>query len=275
MNRYRHHLQKGSLLMFVWSGALLLSIGCTSPFAPRIAPRLGIPEPPPVPNQPEEVVRLFAWCWNHRAYAEYTEIFTDDFRFQFAQGDSAGNPFRDQPVDREEELQIARHLFVGGGSEPPANRIVLTIDPTLNASDDSRNGKDGTYHKEIFTNIDLDVTTDTQNLRVQGPARFFVVRGDSALIPQELKDKGFGPDPNRWYIEQYNDETFVGMPSTIARRVQGALRQAGLSSIPGATYRVTETGTSSSAPRAPGSRAAYDFPDQQIVTLGYVHESFR
>jgi len=275
MNRCRRHLPNATLLLLTLSGALLFSLGCTTPFSPRIAPRFGIPEPPPVPNQPEEVVRLFAWCWNHRAYAEYTEIFTDDFRFQFAQGDSAGNPFRDQPVDREEELQIAQHLFVGGGTEPPANRIVLTIDPTLHALPDSRNGKDGTYHKEIFTNIDLDVTTDTQNLRVQGPARFFAVRGDSALIPQELKDKGFGPDANRWYIEQYNDETFVGMPSTIARRVQGALRQAGLSLVPGATYRVTESTSGTIPPRAPGAQATYDLPDQQIVTLGYVHESFR
>jgi hypothetical protein len=194
--------------------ASLLLPGCTNPFSPRIAPRLGFSEPPPVPNGPKEVLRLFAWCWNHRAYAEYTEIFTDDFRFFFALGDTAGNFYRDRPVDRETELRIARNLFLGGGSEPPANKIVLNIDPTLHENDDSRPGKDPGWHREIITSIDLEINTDSENFRVTGQARFFVVRGDSALIPQEMKNKGFGPDPNRWYIEQYDDETFAGAPST-------------------------------------------------------------
>lgn len=239
----------------------LLVAGCTNPFSPRIAPRLGFSEPPPVPNRPEEVLRLFAWCWNHRAYPEYTEIFTDDFRFVFALGDSAGNVFRDDPVDREEELRIARNLFLGGGSEPPANRIVLGIDPTLRAVGDSRPGKDPGWHKEIVTNIDLDISTDSQSFRVTGQARFFVVRGDSALIPQEMKDKGFGPDPNRWYIEQYNDETFstIGAPSTPAT----------------ASRTVARAGTSRSVPASFLNRPRTAPPTWfERVSLGYVHSAF-
>jgi hypothetical protein len=37
-----------------------------------------------------------------------------------------------------------------------------------------------------------------------------VVRGDSALIPQELVSRGFRPDSTRWYVDQWNDETQVG-----------------------------------------------------------------
>ena len=56
--------------------------------------------------------------------------------------------------------------------------------------------------------MDLTIKTeDDQEYRIIGNARFFVVRGDSALIPQEL---GFKPDSNRWYIDQWRDETLGG-----------------------------------------------------------------
>ncbi|MBI5710094.1 MAG: hypothetical protein HZC42_07310 [Candidatus Eisenbacteria bacterium] len=200
-------------------GTLPLALaGCFNPFAPLVAPAAGIYVPPPAPSTPQGVVRLFAWCWNNRAASEYREIFTDDFRFQFALGDSAGNQFRDRPLDRAAELEIAQHLFVGGGSEPPATSIRLTIDPTLNPTPDTRSGKDPGWHKEILTNVDLSIKTEDNEYRITGRARFFVTRGDSALIPQELKDRGFGPDPNRWYIDAWWDETETGPGGAAARR---------------------------------------------------------
>ena len=50
------------------------------------------------------------------------------------------------------------------------------------------------------------------------------MRGDSALIPQQLKDRGFGPDPNRWYIERWEDKTGGNQatgPSLMARSSPG------------------------------------------------------
>ena len=41
-------------------------------------------------------------------------------------------------------------------------------------------------------------------------ALFFVVRGDSARIPKDMVDRGFGPDKNRWYIERWEDQTVGG-----------------------------------------------------------------
>lgn len=218
------------------AGLLLVVLGgCMNPFSPRVAPVSGITVPPPVPSTPEDVIRLFAWCWNHRAYPEYEEIFSDDYVFVFAQGDTAGNT-RSEPIDREEELIIAKNLFIGGAiDEPPANRIVLNIDPSLHAVDDNRRGKDPGWHKEVFTSIDLTISTDTQDYRVTGSARFYVVRGDSALIPQAMKDKGFGPDPNRWYIEQHSDETYQPLGPAAGpsgAHAAGSLRLASLGPSP-------------------------------------------
>jgi hypothetical protein len=193
-----------------WPVALLLlgMSGCFNPFDPRIAPTTGIYVPPPTPNSPQNVIRLFEWCWKNRDITVYKEILTEDFRFVFALGDSAGNQFRDEPVTREMELNIARNLFVGGGSAPPASSIFLVLDPTLRALPDSRPGKNPKWHNEIVTSVDLSIKTDGgAEYRIMGNARFFVVRGDSARIPQEL---GFRPDSTRWYIDQWNDETLQG-----------------------------------------------------------------
>jgi hypothetical protein len=194
--------------------ALLLTgvSGCFNPFDPRIAPTAGVYIPPPTPNSATNVIRLFEWCWKNRDITVYKEIFTDDFRFIFALGDSAGNLFRDEPVTREMELNIARNLFVGGGSAPPATSILLSLDPTLRALPDSRPGKNPRWHNEIVTSVDLTIKTeDGAEYRIVGNARFFVVRGDSALIPQEL---GFKSDSTRWYIDQWHDETLQGSSAT-------------------------------------------------------------
>ena len=193
---------------------LLLGLsGCFNPFDPRIATTIGVYVPPPEPNTPQGVIRLFEWCWNNRDIALYKEIFTADFRFEFSLGDSAGNTFREHPVDRETELTIAQNLFVGGGAEPPASSIVLHLDPTLRPLSDSRPGKNPKWHKEIVTSVDLTINTEAQEFRIMGNARFFVVRGDSALIPKEL---GFKPDTTRWYIDQWNDETLTGLGGAVA-----------------------------------------------------------
>ncbi len=224
----------------VWPVALLLLGlgGCFNPFDPRIAPTTGIYIPPPTPNSPQNVIRLFEWCWRNRDITVYKEIFTDDFRFIFALGDSAGNLFRDEPVNREMELNIARNLFVGGGSAPPASSIFLNLDPTLRALPDSRPGKDPRWHNEIVTSVDLTIKTEVgAEYRIVGNARFFVVRGDSALIPQEL---GFQPDSARWYIEQWYDETLQGSSAMALRPAGPGILQVAL---PGAQTAAAATTT--------------------------------
>jgi hypothetical protein len=234
---------------------LLLSVsGCFNPFNPRIAPTTGIYVPPPTPNSPQNVIRLFEWVWKNRDITVYKEILTDDFRFIFALGDSAGNLFRDEPVTREMELNIARNLFVGGGSAAPATSITLTLDPTLRALPDSRPGKNPRWHNEIVTSVDLSIKTeDGAEYRILGNARFFVVRGDSALIPGEL---GFGPDSTRWYIDQWHDETLQGS-SALASDPAGA---AGLrATLPFGRARISDAGRAPRRPIAPTALTSQPF----------------
>lgn len=185
-----------------------LFAACTNPFAPREAPVGGISEPAPQPTSPINVIRLFEWCWDNRDSNLLREVFTDDYTFVFGFADSAGNPYRNRPFTREDELESATNLFVrGNGGEPPANSISLDFDQSMIALPDSRRGKDGKWHKEIATSTVLRIDTDATDFDVTGFTRFFVVRGDSALLPKELKDRGFKADSGRWYIEQIQDET--------------------------------------------------------------------
>jgi hypothetical protein len=166
-----------------------------------------ISEPAPTPNSPQAAIRLFQWGWNYRQLGAIRDVLTDDFSFVFAPDDSSGNLFPDHRMNREELLFCLAHLFTGGGPAPPATSIHLVLDPALIALPDSRSGRNPRWHKEILTSVDLTIKTeDLTEYRILGNARFFVVRGDSALIPGEL---GFEPDSSRWYIQQWNDETLT------------------------------------------------------------------
>lgn len=214
--------------------ALAALAGCFNPFAPRVATVRGVSTPPPVPNSAVKVVELFAWCWNNRAYQEYSEIFTDDFRFQFSEVDTSGTGGRGEFLTREEELEVARHLFIEGtAAAPPATSITLDLDRNLIDEPDSRPGKHPKWHREISTNVTLRIQTD-QDYQVTGRARFFLVRGDSALIPEDLEDR-FRPDSTRWWIERWEDETSGG--GTAARRPRVEWSEVTVSRTAGAAPR--------------------------------------
>jgi hypothetical protein len=179
---------------------LFVLAGCSETHVTRPVDRA------PSPGTPQGVVRLFAWCWNNMDTTHYREVCTEDFRFIFQAGDSAGQLYPNG-LGRDEMLACARHLFVGGGTVAPAASIVLVMDPVLTPLDDPRPGKDPKWHKEVATGANLTIQTrDGETYEVTGSAAFFVVRGDSAAIPAEL---GFAPDSTRWYIERWEDNTLA------------------------------------------------------------------
>jgi hypothetical protein len=207
-------------------GLAVVAGGCFNPFDPLVSTQRAVSIPAPEPNSPTNVIKLFAWCWLNRDPSLYSEIFTDDYRFQFAPNDSAGNPYRDSPWIREYELSSAQHMFSGGTDRPPASDIKITISGLLVAQPDPRPGKDPKWHRAVRTPVDLKITFDQNGTpevnSVTGYALFFVVRGDSAIIPPELIAKGFGPDPTRWWIERWEDETAGATGSPAAARPAGA-----------------------------------------------------
>lgn len=227
-------MKRAFAILLLAAGAVAVS-GCFNPFDPLVSTARVASTPPPVPNSAANVVKLFEWCWKNRGIKEYEEIFTDDYRFQFALGDSAGNAYRDAPYTREDELRAATGLFVGTIDHQPATDIQLDLDKNLIPLPDDRPGKDQiTWHRSIRTKVNLKVTLDRgagpEVNEVNGYAKFYLVRGDSAAIPPELAARGFQPDPNRWWIERWEDETLppgstaqapVGDPSAAAPRGAG------------------------------------------------------
>jgi hypothetical protein len=202
MRRNRFALVLGAAALLATAATLS---GCFNPFDPLVASIRGESTPPPEPNSPENVVRLFEWCWSHRSIEEYRGVFTEDYTFQFAVLDTFGNAYRDRPWRYEDEVISSTNIFVGGSpTEPPATRCDLTLDPTLIVVNDPRAGKNPGWHKQISTNVDLRIKTDDQEYRITGRARFFLVRGDSAIVPPDL---GIPNSPNRWFIERWEDET--------------------------------------------------------------------
>jgi len=247
--------------------AASLSAGCYNPFVPKLAHGVGVAEVAPTPNSNTGVLDLFAWCWNNRAYQEYTEIFTDDFEFQFATTDSAGNAFTDRGLFRQDELDTARHLFIEGtANNPPAQKIVLTFDRTFFFEPDSRPGKTYPYHQEVKRNLVLSIDTGDQNFRITGAARFFVVRGDSAKIPDDLVQRGFKPDKNRWYIERWEDET-LSSPGLVAQLGGNTAMKRAIGAALARDAASTRTLVPASA--TPSTDLTYD------VTWGWVQAWYR
>ena len=207
------------LLVVLAAGALALS-GCSGsgdlPTAvlARLRARTPPPAPAPSPDSPTSLVRLFAWCWNHRDIERYREIFTDDYRFAFAITDSAGDAYRDVPWTREDELISVEHIFDDAAS------ITLVFAGDLQAEPDYREGKTLPWHQTVhvpYLTLTI-VWKDGSSFQATGGALFYVVRGDSAAIPQELLERGFTPDPTRWYIERWEDQTAIrGTAMTPAR----------------------------------------------------------
>jgi hypothetical protein len=81
------------------------------------------------------------------------------------------------------------------------------------------------WHQQLVASWTLDITcTDGTTQHGEGQSRWFVVRGDSAQIPQELKDRGFTQDPGRWYVERWleeqNTRPIVVVPAQLSGKVQ-------------------------------------------------------
>lgn len=232
-NASRHRLARAAAVLMTLVVVPLATLGCFNPFRPLVGTAQAVREPAPKPATPQLLMKLFQWCWENRSIPDYEELFTEDFRFAFAAVDSADNP----PILRDEEIEIAQKIFVDGtANEPRANRIELTYNNALIPIPDSRPGKTDPWHKEITARVVLRVELveagSPVNYVVEGDVTFFVVRGDSAIIPPQLVERGFGPDPNRWYIERWEDKT--GQESAMAPEPGGGASPSayGLSASP-------------------------------------------
>jgi len=219
-------------------GALLATLaGCTTQIVLPVAP---VPDEPAVAATPGAALSRLSWSWKHRALDPSRDLFTCDFEFVFAPGDSAGIRFQDRPWTRPDELDFARHLFeTGSALLPAASYVALDMEENPPALPDDRPGRDPVWHRRIQTPFVAVVETPGRQFRVLGFETFYFVRGDSACIPQELRDRGYGPDSTRWWIERWEEDYVVaaagGAPATRAQArlvTIGAVKSAYLDSPP-------------------------------------------
>lgn len=171
------------------------------------------PEPLAVPAgaySPTEAARLVEWAWKNRNVEVLRRIFTEDYAFKFASNDSAGNAYRDSAFTLQNELHCSSGIFLGTTDLDPAIEILLDFDKVLIDLPDDRQGRDRHWHRSVLTKVNLKVTLDRGNgpevNEVNGYARFYVVRGDSASLSPEQVAAG-GQDSTRWWIDRWEDET--------------------------------------------------------------------
>jgi len=161
----------------------------------------------PTPDSPAHLVQMVAAHWNHLDWRGYGNLLTDDFQFIFAQSDSAGSLYRDRSFDRALEILVARHMFeTGNASLPPFQRVSVTLGRLI-AIPDPRPGKTFPAHQYIRTGFTLAADAESFSFRIYGSAGFFVVRGDSAAIPPDLRDRSALTDASHWWLERWEDET--------------------------------------------------------------------
>lgn len=166
----------------------------------------------PAANTAAGAVQRLAWALNHRDVELIRGLLSDEFSFQTAGLDSAGNPARDTTLTRDSLLAVLRSLLGGRPGVPPPASVRLSLDADLVAFPDTRVGRDPRVHKTIRTSVDLVVVDSTaqHTFKASGHALFFLSRGDSATIPTELKALGAKADSTRWWIDQWEDETIGG-----------------------------------------------------------------
>ena len=163
----------------------------------------------PVASTPAGAVQRLGWAFNHRDIEIVAGLLTDDFVFQCAELDSAGNTPGDTVVTCDSLLAALRSLFLGvPGVSSPA-RVSLTFDQNLVPFPDTRVGRNARLHKTIRTSFDLvvDDPTAQRTWEVTGHALFFLTRGDSAAVPADQKASGARADSTRWWIDRWEDET--------------------------------------------------------------------
>ena len=84
---------------YVAATAALVAVSCLGLFGcgDKSSPVRPIADPAPSPVSPQQLMRLFEWCYDNRNIDRYAEIFTADFRFV-----SSALDYRDVPWTRDD-----------------------------------------------------------------------------------------------------------------------------------------------------------------------------
>ena len=120
------------------------------------------------------------------------------------------------------------------------------------------------------------IDTGDQSFRITGSALFFVTRGDVAQIPDEMVQKGFRPDRNRWYVERWEDQTLESASGLLAGR-EDEYRAAVIAALAreGARPATTAAGVVGASTVAPASGSSASSIAPLDVTWGFIQRVYR
>ncbi len=176
------------LLLGLFAGMLILSVGCIDPHIPP-------PPPPPPewqdPTDPEIVLENLEWCYNNAMYYDrYETLIHDNFTFYFSAFDQGeGLP---ATYNKVEDLESTRGLFESEGIG--AENIDLTLALPANylpPGDDAITERISHIPYNLYVSIpDKEITYHAQHT-----ASFELTRQDDA-----------GYDKARWYMSKWWDE---------------------------------------------------------------------
>jgi len=185
------------------------ALGLMTALAGGCSTKIVAPPPvdePPAASSPAGAVQRFAWGLNHKDVEVVRGLLSDDFQFITAGTDSAGNPSR-VPYDRSWFLVALAAL------RDSSSTVSFIVDQNLMPFPDSRVGKNPAFHKQVRSSVHVSVRLKAPDgsVDITGNLLFFLTRGDSAAIPQELIDRGVKPDSTRWWLDRMEDETLAGV----------------------------------------------------------------
>ena len=180
----------------------LVVAGCSRTTGPVAPPAERAPEP----NSPQNVLRSFEWAIAHRDLAAIAELITADFVFVTAGTDS----WDEVSQRREDLLEWFRELLVGTPEHPPAATISFHFDDELVPHRNPDPGRPDSLFQAVRTSLELEVVWQDGTMEVtSGHALFSLGRGDVVAIPDDLRARGVSPDPGRWWMTRWEDETIA------------------------------------------------------------------
>lgn len=181
----------------------LVLVGCSKSTQPHV-----VQDAAPVADSPVHALDRLRWSWAHRDTLTYGSLPAGNFWYGYLVSDSATNPWGNTAWSRDEELGFVRHLFAGGAASGslPASDILIAYQSTPVPTGDSRPGRDPGWHQEASLIVAALIRrTDGTEIQIGAPVRFFLVRGDSAVLTPAMIGAGLTARPDRWYVEGWND----------------------------------------------------------------------
>ncbi len=174
----------------------------------------------PVADPRIAAVSRLRQAWSRRDTSLYRTLFTSDFSFGFAPGDTTGARFGADGWGRDDEIGAARRMFALGCGVAPAFRAAdLNWTSTLVSVPDDRPGRASRWHQRVDTGFALRAYIDNVVWDVGDVVTFFLTRGDSARLEGV---PGATPDSTRWYVDRWEERESAGGSLVSLRAVSPA-----------------------------------------------------